>query len=81
MLFCRNMKPSKHLADDLLGFGRATMKTAMTAGTTFLIEAETMKELREIAQADRRSLGFEIRDAVVFWLAERRRLEAKAGKS
>jgi|HubBroStandDraft_6_1064221.scaffolds.fasta_scaffold01344_20 hypothetical protein len=43
-----------------------------TIATTILVPEKAMKELREIARADRRSLGFVFRDALAAWLAGRR---------
>lgn len=49
------------------------MKTeSKMATTTVLVEEEALKQLREIAQANRRSLGFLIRESITAWLAGRR---------
>jgi len=46
------------------------METGKSAVTSLLVPAETLKQLRGIAQSDRRSVGFVIREAITFWLAD-----------
>ncbi len=48
--------------------------------TTIKLHDYAMKELRAIAKDERRSVGFLIRDAVAFWLADHRRQVAEIEK-
>lgn len=41
--------------------------------TSIKMEEKVLRELRRIAGVERRSVGFLVRDAVGFWLAEQRR--------
>jgi predicted transcriptional regulator len=41
--------------------------------TTIKLHDQDMEALRTIAKIERRSVGFLIRDAVAYWLAEHRR--------
>jgi predicted transcriptional regulator len=48
--------------------------------TTIKLHDHDMKELQAIAREERRSVGFLIRDAIAFWLAEHRRQIAEIEK-
>ena len=48
--------------------------------TTIKLHDHDMEELKAIAKEERRSVGFLIRDAIVFWLTEHRRQVAEIQK-